>query len=304
MPKAYVYREYGGPEVEEFADLPKPTAGPGQVVVRVKAAGVNPADWKRRTGWRGPGVNPDHFPAVFGNEVAGVIAEIGPGVTGLKPGEAVFGSPLKGGYAEYAVLPASGLARKPDVVSFEDAATLPVAAATAYDGVRQLGLPRGGTLLITGIGGGVGTAAAQIARHAGVRVIGTADPAKRGFVESLGAAYVEPGPGVAERVRAVAPQGVDGIYDLVGGDALREVAPVLKDHSKLISAGDQTTARDLGGKPVARARTKEVLGAVADLVADGVLDPHVTATYPLDQADRALREVENGHAQGKIVITA
>ncbi len=225
-------------------------------------------------------------------------------MTGLKPGEAVFGSPLKGGYAEYAVLPAAGAARKPDVVSFEDAATLPVAAATAYDGVRQLGLPPGKTLLITGIGGGVGTAAAQIARNAGVTVLGTADPGKRAFVESLGATYVEPGPGVAERVRAVAPKGVDGIYDLVGGDALREVAPVLNDHSKLISAGDQTTAKDLGGGAVSRARTKEVLGAVAEMVADGKLDPHVTATYPLDEADRALREVENGHARGKIVITA
>jgi NADPH:quinone reductase-like Zn-dependent oxidoreductase len=148
----------------------------------------------------------------------------------------------------------------------------------------------------------VGIAAAQVARHGGVSVIGTASAAKREFVQSLGVLHVAYGPGVADRIRTAAPQGIDGIYDQVGGAALAEVAPLLADRSKLVSTGDRAMVADLGGAFVARARNRAVLDAVAQLVVDGALRPSVTATFPLAKVGQALRAVEDGHAQGKIVV--
>ena len=301
--KAYVYHGHGGPEVEGLADVPRPVPGPGQLLIAVHAAGVNPADWKRRTGAvRTAGSPPEHFPLLFGREAAGVVEATGDGVTGFAVGDTVFGNTDDGGFSEYALLPVEVTAHEPGALSFTDAATLPVAAATGYDGVRQLALPAGATLLITGVGGGVGVAAAQVARHDGLTVIGTASADKRAFVESLGVTHVEYGPGVADRIRRAAPQGIDGIYDQVGGPALEEVAPLLTDRSKLISAGDRATVARLGGSPVARARNRQVLDAVAQLVISGVLNPFVIHTFPLSQAAQALRLVEDGHAQGKVVI--
>ena len=300
--KAFVFTANGGPEVEKFLDLPRPVPGPGQVLVAVRAAGVNPADWKRRSGFRRPGMPDPQFPTVFGAEAAGIVEAAGDGAAGFAPGDAVFGNPVTGGYAEYTLFPAETVALKPAALSFADAAALPVAAATAWDGIRQLALPAGATLLVTGAGGGVGVAAVQIARHEGLNVIGTASAAKKDLVESLGARHVAPGPGVTDRVRAIAPDGVDAIFDLVGGAALQEIAGVLQDRSKLVSGGDAQTATELGGSPVARARNRAVLDTVARLVVDGVLTPLVTATFPLERAADALRDVEAGHAQGKIVI--
>ncbi|ABD10923.1 Zn-dependent oxidoreductase, NADPH:quinone reductase [Frankia sp. BMG5.23] len=301
VPKAYVYNDHGGPEVEAFADLPIPVAGPGQLTIAVRAAGVNPVDWKLRGGLRLPAAPPAVFPVVLGVEASGVVTQVGPDVNGFAVGDEVFGSAPGGGYAEYTVLTARESARKPAAVSFVAAATLPVAAATAYDGVHQLALPPGATLLIIGVGGGVGVAAAQIARHAGLTVVGTASAGKKDFVEALGVAHVEPGPDVADRVRAAASRGVDGIYDLVGGETLDDVVEVLADRSKLVTALSGASDR-YGGTTVQRARDSRVLDAVAQLVVDDALDPLVTATFPLDQAPAALRAVENGHARGKIVI--
>lgn len=300
--KAYVYTRHGGPEVETFADLPVPSPGPGQLLVAVRAAGVNPVDWKLRNGYVRPGSAPGDLPAVLGSEAAGVVEATGPGVEGFAVGDAVFGSTLTGGYAEYTLLPVAVTAHKPDALSFTDAATLPVAAATAYDGLRQADLSPGATLLITGVGGGVGVAAAQIARGLGIRVVGTASVGKKDFVESLGAVHVPPGPGLADRVRAAAPDGIDAVLDLVGGDDLRAVAELVADRTKLISAADKGTVPQLGGAALVRARTAEVLDEVAKLVLDGTLRPYVTGTFPLDRADEALRAVEEGHVRGKIVI--
>ncbi|MEV7682480.1 NADP-dependent oxidoreductase [Streptomyces sp. NPDC088341] len=302
MSKAYVFTEHGGPEVETFADLPVPGPGPGQLLVAVRAAGVNPVDWKLRNGYRRPGSAPAELPAVLGSEAAGVVEAIGPGVTGFAVGDAVFGSTLTGGYTEYTLLPVEVTAHKPEALSFTDAAALPVAAATAYDALRQLDLEPGATVLITGAGGGVGVAAVQIARGLGIRVLGTASAGKKEFVESLGAVHVLPGPGLAERVAAVAPDGVDAVLDLVGGPALREAAEVLTDPKGLISAADKGTVPELGGAAVVRARTAAVLDEVAKLVVGGTLKPYVTRTFPLERADEALRAVEDGHVQGKIVI--
>ncbi|MFJ2768627.1 NADP-dependent oxidoreductase [Streptomyces sp. NPDC087300] len=303
MPKAYAFTEHGGPEVETFLDLPQPEPGPGQLLVAVRAAGVNPVDWKLRAGKRRPGQGALSGPEVLGSEVAGVVERVGPGVEGFAVGDPVFGNPVTGGYAQYTLVPAAIAAHKPDTLSYPDAATLPVAAATAYDGLRQLDLPAGSTLLITGAGGGVGVAATQIAVHFGLRVIGTASAGKKEFVESLGAVHVARGPQLAERIRESAPDHrVDAVFDLVGGPDLAEVAGLLDDRARLITAAAKETVTELGGAPVDRARTAEVLDEVALLAVAGVLRPHVTATYPLDRADEALRAVEEGHALGKIVI--
>jgi NADPH:quinone reductase-like Zn-dependent oxidoreductase len=301
--KAYVYNGHGGPEVEALADVPKPDPGPGQLLIAVDAAGVNPADWKRRTGtMRTADSPPEHFPLLFGREAAGLVAAVGPGVDGFAVGDAVFGSSDGGGFSEFALLAADVSAHRPPGLSATDAATLPVAAATGYDGIRQLALPPGSTVLINGVGGGVGVAAAQVARHQGLTVVGTASAGKKDFVEALGVTHVEYGPGVADRIRGAAPQGIDGIYDQVGGQALEDVAPLLADRSKLVSAGDRVIVVQLGGAFVARVRGQQTLDALAQLVATGVLNPYVTHTFLLDQAGDALRLVEAGHARGKVVV--
>ncbi|MET8244357.1 NADP-dependent oxidoreductase [Streptomyces sp. NPDC005202] len=304
MPKAYVFTRYGGPETEALVDVDRPRPGPGQILVAVRAAGVNPVDWKQRTGFRRPGESGEReFPVVFGNEVSGVVEEVGEGVTGFAAGDEVFGNTAAGGYAQYALLPAEVAAHKPAAVSFTAAATLPVAAATAYDGLRQLDLPTGATVLVTGAGGGVGAAAVQIARAFGLKAVGVASEGKKDFIESLGAVHVPSGPGWTERARAAAPDGIDAVYDLVGGEVLTEAAGLLTDRTELISAGaPPQTVEALGGARVARARTAAVLDAVAELVVSGDLDPHVTQTFPLDRAGEALRTVEDGHARGKVVI--
>jgi NADPH:quinone reductase-like Zn-dependent oxidoreductase len=300
MPQAYVFTRYGGPEVEALVEVERPVPRPGQVLIAVRAAGVNPVDWKLRTGYRRPGESGErHFPAYFGNEVSGVVEEVGEGVEGFAVGDEVFGRPVVGGYSEFALLSVDLIAHKPAGLSFTDAATLPVAAVTAYDGIRQLALPAGATVLITGAGGGVGVAAVQIARAEGLRVVGVSSDAKKDFVESFGAVHVPSGPGWTERV----PGAVDGVYDLVGGEVLAEAATLLTDRTKLITAGaPPEVVERLGGSRVARVRTSERLTEAADLVVKGSLDPQVTQTFPLERAGDALRAVEEGHARGKIVI--
>lgn len=304
MTEAYAYTRYGGPETEAFIEVDRPSPGPGQLLVAVRAAGVNPIDWKLRSGFRRPGeTGAPRFPVVFGSEASGVVEEVGEGVTGFAPGDAVFGNTVGGAYARHALLQASVTAHVPDGLSFTDAAVLPVAAATAYDGIRQLGLAEGATLLVTGAGGGVGVAAVQIARAFGLRVVGTASEGKRDFVEHLGAVHVPSGPDLAARVRAAAPDGIDGVYDLVGGEVLEEAAALLTDRSKLITAGaSPQDVERLGGARVVRARTAAVLDEVARLVEHGDLGPYITRIVPLERAGEALRAVEEGHVRGKIVI--
>ena len=302
MVKAFGYRSNGGPEVQEFLDLDMPTPMPGELLVEVRSAGVNPVDWKIRSGMFGNASEGD-LPAVLGSEVSGVVRGVGKDVDGFAENDEIFGSvaPGSGALAEYTLVTAGAAARKPPQVSFNDAATLPVAAATAYDGVTQLGLKEGQTLLINGIGGGVGVAAAQIARDLGMNVIGTGSEDKRAMVETLGATLIPSGDGVADRIRQIMPDGVDAILDLAGGDALRAVAELVSDKTKLISAGD-FSVDELGGHVIERDRTSRVLEIVAGLVADGKLDPHVEDVRPLDEAADAVAAVEIGHARGKVVV--
>jgi NADPH:quinone reductase-like Zn-dependent oxidoreductase len=302
MVKAFGYSSNGGSEVQEFLDLDMPAPMPGELLVEVRTAGVNPVDWKIRSGMLGE-ASPSDLPAVFGQEVSGVVREVGKDVEGFAENDEIFGlvAPGSGGYAEYTLVTASAAAPKPPQISFHDAATLPVAVATAYDGVTQLGLKEGQTLLINGIGGGVGVAAAQIARDLGINVIGTASEDKRALVETLGATLVPYGDGVDQRIRQILPDGVDAILDLAGGEGLRTVASLVADRSKLISAGDPSVT-ELGGRMVERDKTRRVLEIVGALVADGKLDPHVEDVRPLSEAADALAAVEIGHARGKVVI--
>jgi NADPH:quinone reductase-like Zn-dependent oxidoreductase len=302
MVKAFGYNGNGGPDVQEFLDLEMPTPMPGELLVEVRTAGVNPVDWKIRSGMMGAASESD-LPAVLGSEVSGVVRGVGKDVEGFSENDEIFGSvaPGSGGYAEYTLVTASAAAHKPPQVSFHDAATLTVAAATAYDGVTQLDLKEGQTLLINGIGGGVGVAAAQIARDLGINVIGTASEDKRTLVETLGATLIASGDGVSDRIRQILPDGVDAILDLAGGGALTAVADLVSDRTKLISAGDPSVT-ELGGHMIERDRTHRVLEIVATLVAEGKLDPHVEDVRPLEEAADAIAAVEIGHARGKVVI--
>lgn len=303
MPKVFRFTEYGGPETQEFVELDEPQPGAGEILVQVRAAGVNPVDYKVRSG-RFKDLAFRALPSEFGSEVSGVVAGIGEDVEGFAIGDEVFGwpAPGHGAFSEYTVTGVDTIAKKPPQVSFIDAAALPVAAATAYDGLAQLHLAAGQTLLVTGIGGGVGVAAAQLARDAGITVLGTGSEGKRALVESLGATLVSYGDGVEQRIRQLVPDGVDGLFDLIGGQSLETVAGLVKDAGKLVSAADPATAERLGGSAIRRDRTTRVLNEVARLAATGRLDPQVRQVVPFADAPAAIAAVESGHPLGKVVL--
>jgi NADPH:quinone reductase-like Zn-dependent oxidoreductase len=297
--RAYGFTAIGGSDKEQFLDVPEPVAGDGELVVRVRAAGINPGDWRMREGSYG-----DVAPAVLGREVAGTVTAVGPGVDEFAVGDEVFGGcpGMTGGFAPLAVVTAGFAAHRPSTVSPENAAVLPVAAGTAHDALVALDLAEGATLLVNGAGGGVGIAIVQLARARGLRVVGTASPAKHALLSRLGALPVAYGDGVLDRLRAAAPDGVDGLFDLVGGEALRTVA-VLVDPKRLRSVADKPLVKALGGDEVPRERTTAVLTGLVRLVAEGALDPFVTDVRPFDDAPAAIRAVESGHALGKVALT-
>ncbi|MCU1653877.1 MAG: putative zinc-binding NADP-dependent dehydrogenase [Pseudonocardia sp.] len=297
--RAYGFVEVGGPEKQAFLDVPVPVPGPGELLVQVRSAGVNPGDWRLREGAYGTA-----GPAVLGREVAGVVERVGPGVQGFTAGDEVFGGcpGMVGGWAEYALVQAPFAAHRPSSVSPHDAAVLPVAAGTAFDALTNLGLPRGATLLVNGAGGGVGLATVQLARAAGLRVIGTASPAKHALISSFGATPVAYGDGVLDRIREAARGDIDAVFDLVGGDALRVVSTLPADPLQVLSVADKDLVKRLGGREVVRDRSSGVLSGLVGLVAEGALTPHVTHVFPLDKAGDALALVEDGHVIGKVVI--
>lgn len=302
MSRVFVFRQYGGPETQVLVDRDVPEPGPGEVRVAVRAAGVNPADWKRRSGRFGTRIA---LPAPMGLELAGVVDAVGADVRGLVVGDAVLGLPARGrgALAEHTIARAEDLVPKPAAVSFVDAAALPVAGATAYDVVHQVPLDPGATVLVTGAGGGVGVIAVQLAVAVlGLRVIGTGSEAKRALVEDLGAVFVASGPGVEQRLAAAAPGGVDAVVDLVGGNALREAAHLARDPAAVVSTADPGTARELGGAGVVRHPTRESLGALLGHVVAGHVRPRVSEVLPLERAADAVAAVETGHATGKVVV--
>lgn len=301
MSRAYGYASYGGPETETWFDRDVPTPGPSELVIETKAVGVNAVDHKKRSGFMAnPEATPD-FPLVLGAEASGVVVAVGSDVEGFGEGDAVMGrtAPDHGSYAEHAVLLAADTAKKPPQLSFVDAAALPVAGGTAWDVVEALDVREGDTLLINGIGGGVGVVAAQLARNRGAAVFGVASESKRSLTESLGATLVPYDTGdVVEQVRGLLPT-VAAVLDGVGGESMRAVAGLATDPSRVVSIVDPGVA-ELGGSFVVS--TAVGVPKVAEMVADGKVDSKVLQTYPFDEAAEALRSVESGHVLGKIVI--
>lgn len=303
--RMFGFSRYGGPEVMEHLEVPDPEPGPGQVLVRMTAAGVNPADIKVRNGQR-DGVVEVRFPMAIGREAAGVVVAAGPDVTAFRPGERVFGATADGAgaLAGLVLLDAAGTAHTPGGVTDEQASSLPVAAGTAYDALDELALPAGATVLMLGAGGGVGSCVCGLARDRGLRVIGVASTAKQPLVTGLGAEHVVKGEGWTERVRALAPDGVDAVIDAVGGPVLADAMPLLARPGALRSVADVPQAEELGGSGVTRRRTTAVYGQVAALVEAGRFAPVVTESHRLAEAERAVAAVESGHAAGNIVVLA
>jgi NADPH:quinone reductase-like Zn-dependent oxidoreductase len=302
MSRAYGYTSYGGPETETWFDRAEPVPGPRDLVIKVRAVGVNPADYKIRSGaWANPSATPE-FPLVLGIEAAGVVVAVGSDVEGFAEGDDVMGkaAPGQGSYAEHAVLLAETATHKPPQVSFVQAAALPVAGGTAWDALEKLGVTEGETVLINGVGGGVGVMAAQLTRNRGAAVFGVGSETKRSMTESLGATLVPYDRGdVVEQMRHLLPGGVDAILDLVGGEPMRHVAILITNPARIVSVADPGVA-ELGGSFLLSSSVG--VPALANLVAAGKLDPKVLQTYPFDQAPQALRAVESGHTLGKIVI--
>ncbi|WP_425309534.1 NADP-dependent oxidoreductase [Ammonicoccus fulvus] len=298
MSRIYVFTAHGGPETQQLIERPVPEPGPGELVIEVRAAGVNPVDWKIREGRLGIKTS---FPVPMGREVAGVVVAVGSEVEAYAPGDAVLGlvAPGQGGFADHAVLRAKDAVVKPEDLSFAAAATIPVAGTTAYDLTHAIELKAGETMVVLGAGGGVGYLAAQIGRVHKFNVIGIASEAKRDLVESTGATFVASGSGAAEGVRALAPDGVDLIVDLVGRQPLRDIAPLAKP-GRILSAPDPDTAAEFGGS--GRPRDAEALAKITDVMGHGVVTSLISAEFPLDQAADAVAAVEKGHAAGKVVI--
>ena len=296
--RAIVFETHGGPEVLHLADVPDPQAGPGQVRVRVEAAAVNGWDVKSRAGATG-GRAPTS-PVVPGLEVAGVVDEIGDGVTGVAPGDRVVGFAVGGGYAELALTKV--FARVPDGLAATDAVTLPVAAETATRVLRLLDVRPGETLLVHGASGSVGELAVQLAVRRGARVIGTASPRNAGRVAALGATPTTYGAGLVERVRALAPDGVDAVLDTTGAGVLPDSIALRGGTDRIVTIADDAAA-DLGVQASWRSeRDAGELAEAVDALARGDLVTTVGAVLPLADAPRAHELVETGRAGGKVVL--
>jgi NADPH:quinone reductase-like Zn-dependent oxidoreductase len=299
--KAVTFTEYGGPEVLHVADVEAPHPGPGQIRIAVRAAAVNPVDWKARSGAMRQ-VMPVSFPAIDGREAAGVVDELGPDVTDMAVGDEVFGFTVGGAAAEHAIL--EDFARKPAGLSWEEAASLPVAVETSVRVFTVLGgVGDGQTLLVNGAAGGVGTAAVQLARVRGARVIGTAGERNQEFLRSLGAEPTTYGAGLVERVRALAPDGVDLAFDTAGRGGVPDLIALTGDPARVATIADFSVAA-LGVKVTGGGdfRAVEALGEAAALIEAGRFRMPVEQTFTFAQAGEAHRISQEGHVRGKLVL--
>ncbi|MFB6673247.1 NADP-dependent oxidoreductase [Streptomyces sp. NPDC056390] len=305
--KAISYSGYGGPEVLEYGEARDPKVGPDSVLVKVRAAAVNPVDWKAREGYLDP-VLEAVFPVIPGWDVSGVVVQPGASVTEFVTGDEVIGYVRedflsRGTFAEYVAAPVRTLARKPRNLTYEEAAGLPLAGLTAYQVLTgALAVQEGDVVLVHAAAGGVGSIAVQLGRHLGARVIGTASERNHDFLRELGAEPVTYGEGLAERVRALAPEGVDGVFDTVGGEALKVSADLLAPGGRLASIADASVV-DLGGRYVFVRPDAADLARLADLAEQDVVTVHVDETFPLERAADAQRLSAEGRTRGKIVVT-
>lgn len=300
--KAAAFSAPGGPEVLELVEVDTPEAGPGQVRVRVKAAGVQPVDLAVREGWTPPGAKLT-YPQVIGNEFAGVVDQVGADVTEYSVGDEVLGFSTLGSYAEYVAVPVEQVTRKPENVPWEVAAGLSGAGQAAHTAIEVLGVGEGDTLLVHAAAGAVGTVAVQVARMVGATVIGTASEANHDYLRSLGAIPVTYGEGLVERVRALAPNGVDVSLDAAGAEGLRAAVELVADKNRIGTMVAFEIYEELGVRWLGSKRSPERLATLARLVSEGSLKIQVRRTYSLDQAADAHREVGTGHGRGKVVLS-
>ncbi|MFG2653120.1 NADP-dependent oxidoreductase [Streptomyces sp. NPDC048436] len=305
--KAISYRRYGGPEVLEYGDVRDPKVGPDSVLVKVRAVSVNPVEWKCREGHL-DGILDPVFPVIPGWDVAGVVVQPGLSVPEYAVGDEVIGYVRedflsRGTLAEYVAAPVRTLARKPRNLTFAEASGLPLAGLTAYQViVKTLAVTEGEVVLVHAAAGGVGSIAVQLARHAGARVIGTASERNHDFLRELGAEPVTYGDGLADRVRALAPDGADAAFDSIGGDTLRVSAELLAPGGRLASIADGAVI-GLGGHYCFVRPDAEDLQRLTQLVEQDVVTVHVSETFPLERAADAYRKNEEGRTRGKVVVT-
>jgi NADPH:quinone reductase-like Zn-dependent oxidoreductase len=301
---------YGGPENLSLLDVPTPEPGPGEVRVEVRAAGVNPIDVKSYSGMFG--TDTANLPVRLGHEAAGVVTAVGEGVAGVAVGDEVIAYPAPHAYATEIVVPVTSVIPKPAGLDWPVAGGLMVVGATAVHALESVRLAAGETVLVHGAAGGVGLLTVQLAAQRGGTVIGTASPAKHDLLRSLGATPVAYGPGLAERVRAVAPDGVDAALDLVGTDEALDVSTELvADRSRITTIagflrGPELGVNLIGGGPGADPGTEVRAAArqpLADAAAKGELSLVIAGVYPFAQAAEAHRLVQGGHVSGKLVLT-
>lgn len=299
--RAAAIDEFGGADVLTARSLPAPLAGPGEVLVRVMAAGVQLTDAAIRSGWVLPGAT-IAFPQVLGNEFAGIVEAVGLGVEGLSTGDEVAGFRTLGCYAELVAVPTSQIATKPKNVDWVDAGVLSASGQTAHTAVEALGISAGETVLIHGAAGGVGTVFVQLALARGAHVIGTASAANHDYVRGLGATPVEYGDRQLDRIREAAPNGVDVAFDAAGHDNLRTAVQLVSDRERVATIVDMALASELGCRVLRSDRSAHRLGNLLDRVSEGSLVIHVRRTYTLDKVAEAHRDVETGHGRGKVAL--
>jgi NADPH:quinone reductase-like Zn-dependent oxidoreductase len=299
--RAAQFSRFGGPEVLEIVDLPDPHPGPGQVRIVVHAAGVSATDTKLRQGSVSFGAG---LPQTTGTDVAGVVDEIGEGVTDVAVGDRVFGvSDDHAGAAELALLTFRAIV--PPSLGFVDAAGLPVALETATRGLDQLGVGAGTTLFLNGATGGIGSTAVQLAVGRGARVIGAAGPGNQGYLRTLGAEPVTYGDGMTERVRAIAPRGVDAALDIAGSGVLPELIDLAGAAVNVVTVADMEGAKEHGvrfSNGFVDGPAFHALAEVGGLIEAGQFWLPVDRTYPLGEIAEAHRTSEHGHVRGRLVL--
>lgn len=297
--KAVCFEEFGGPEVLRVAEMADPHAGPGEVRIAVRAAGVNASDWKKREG-----AMDGALPQTLGYEAAGVVDEVGAGVAGVGVGDRVFGFCVEGAaQAELAVL--AHWAGIPASLGFAEAAALPAAVETATRGLDLLKVGRGSRVLVNGASGSVGSAAVQLAVVRGARVIGTGRAGNHGYLRSLGAEPVAYGEGMGDRVRALAPGGVDVALDVAGSGVLPELVELAGGAGNVVTVADFAGAREHGvwfSSGDADGRAVHALGGIGELIESGRFSVRVARSFPLAEVAEAHRVGERGGAGGKLVL--
>ena len=304
MSRAVRFDHYGSVDVLQVVDVEEPPPGPGEVRVRVKAAGINPGEAKIREGlldsrW------PATFPSGQGSDFAGVIEQVGPEVSGWHVGDEVIGyTDARASHAELVLAPADHLTARPPAVPWPVAGVLFVAGATAYAAVRAVGAGPGDVVVVAGAAGGVGSIAVQLGRRAGATVIGLASERNHDWLRGHGVIAVAYGDGVAERIRGAAGGTVDAFIDTVGGDYVRLALSLGVQPARIDTIVDFQAASEYGVKVEGNAAgaSAAVLGELAALVADGELEIPIAARFPLERVRDAFAALEQHHAPGKIVL--